>query len=191
MTRRADARAAILHQASELFMQQGYAATSIKQIAKAVGCTTATLYYYFEQGKSQILHDVIRSQSLANILRAPTDQATTLEEVLQQLGHAFAAQAPETLRRVNWLLLEYPHLADADRAVLHTQIEVEQALLTQQIARFVADETEARAIAWAFFCTYLGYGQILRASGVAELAAPQAPAFTAMLASLLGRSARS
>jgi len=42
----------ILNVAGELFAKNGYAATSIKQIAKAAGCTTAALYYYFEDGKT-------------------------------------------------------------------------------------------------------------------------------------------
>ena len=44
----------ILENADELFREQGYAATSIKQIAKASGCTTAALSYYFEDGKQHI-----------------------------------------------------------------------------------------------------------------------------------------
>ena len=49
----------IIEKASELFREKGYTATSIKQIAKASGCTTDALYYYFEGGKKHILREVI------------------------------------------------------------------------------------------------------------------------------------
>ena len=48
-----DLKDIILQKAGELFAQQGYTATSNKQIAKAAGCTAAALYYYFEGGKAQ------------------------------------------------------------------------------------------------------------------------------------------
>ncbi len=45
---------------------------SIKQIAKASGCTNAALYYYFDGGKEHILHEVIRhtAQERINLLSA-------------------------------------------------------------------------------------------------------------------------
>ena len=49
----------ILREAGDLFRQQGYAATSIKQIASAAGCTTAALYTYYEGGKAHVLREVI------------------------------------------------------------------------------------------------------------------------------------
>ena len=42
-----DSRAAILDAAERLFAEQGYAATTIKQIGAAAGVNSALLYYYF------------------------------------------------------------------------------------------------------------------------------------------------
>ncbi len=52
-------RETILDNAAELFSQQGYAGTSLKQIARASGCKAPSLYYFFEGGKSEILHEVV------------------------------------------------------------------------------------------------------------------------------------
>jgi AcrR family transcriptional regulator len=49
-----DTRARILAVATELFTDQGYEATSLRQIADRLGFTKAALYYHF-QSKEQIL----------------------------------------------------------------------------------------------------------------------------------------
>jgi AcrR family transcriptional regulator len=39
----------------ELFAARGFAATSTREIAKKLGCTKATLYYYFDTKESLLL----------------------------------------------------------------------------------------------------------------------------------------
>jgi AcrR family transcriptional regulator len=62
-------RAAILSCAARLFRTQGYAAVSLREIAKGVGMTTGSLYYHFaskeeivseilDQGHRRVLHEV-------------------------------------------------------------------------------------------------------------------------------------
>lgn len=54
----ADPREEILSAARELFWRQGYAATSTRQIAQAVGLRQASLFYYFAQ-KDEILAELL------------------------------------------------------------------------------------------------------------------------------------
>lgn len=100
-------RTIILNEASKLFMQQGYAATTIKQIARAADCTTAALYSYFEGGKPQILREVVRSCSADSAqIFANTTNATTLpvarepvkrgEEVVYYTTAAFAGKVRQS-----------------------------------------------------------------------------------------------
>lgn len=50
----------ILLRAAELFSHQGYEATRMEDIAATVGFTKAALYYYFPEGKEQILRELVR-----------------------------------------------------------------------------------------------------------------------------------
>ncbi|HUI47293.1 MAG TPA: helix-turn-helix domain-containing protein [Acidimicrobiia bacterium] len=54
-----DTRAEILRVASELFVEQGYDATSLRQIAERLHITKAALYYHFAS-KDDILHALMQ-----------------------------------------------------------------------------------------------------------------------------------
>lgn len=58
--RKARTRAAILDSARKLFMEQGFEATSIAQIAEAADSGVGTLYGYFSN-KEEILNEVLRT----------------------------------------------------------------------------------------------------------------------------------
>jgi AcrR family transcriptional regulator len=72
---RRDTRAEILAVASELFVQQGYDATSLREISERLGITKAALYYHFES-KEEIL----------SALLAPV--VGVLEELVERLEAA-------------------------------------------------------------------------------------------------------
>ena len=52
-------RIRILDEAASLFLQSGYAGTSLRDIAAAAGMKAGSIYYHFES-KDQILEDVLR-----------------------------------------------------------------------------------------------------------------------------------
>lgn len=54
-----DRRAQIIQAAAEAFMHQGYAATSIDDIAKSLGCTKGLIYYHFKN-KSELFFSIHR-----------------------------------------------------------------------------------------------------------------------------------
>lgn len=64
-------RERIVRAAGKLFSEQGYAATSVKQIATAVQVSAPALYWHFES-KGDLLHAVIHS-TLTRFLAAATE----------------------------------------------------------------------------------------------------------------------
>ncbi|HEX3621439.1 MAG TPA: helix-turn-helix domain-containing protein [Acidimicrobiales bacterium] len=89
---RSDSRQRIVAAAVELFSSQGYAGTSIRDIAAALGMTKASLYYYFES-KDQILDAVtepLRRELEDLVTRAstppPPAPADLLAEVVDVLS---------------------------------------------------------------------------------------------------------
>lgn len=154
-------RTTILRRASDLFAEHGYAATSIKHIAAAAGCTTAALYYYFESGKSQILREVIQSYSVdfALVLENATD-AESFPAFLMRLGEALARVMPDMVKRISWIVADFARLHADEQAHVHAVLHRLHATIAQDIGRFVGDEREAQRLAWLVFCAYFGYEQI-------------------------------
>jgi AcrR family transcriptional regulator len=62
MSDRINRKDLIIEIASDLFLKQGYEATSVRQIADAVGVTEAALYYHFKEGKRELLQAVFACQ---------------------------------------------------------------------------------------------------------------------------------
>lgn len=55
-----DLRSRILREATRLFAEHGYAATSVRELVEAAGCTKPALYYYFES-KDALFIEAIRA----------------------------------------------------------------------------------------------------------------------------------
>jgi len=49
----------ILDIATRLFAANGFSAVSMKDIAKAVGIKTSSIYYYYEDGKDALINDIL------------------------------------------------------------------------------------------------------------------------------------
>jgi len=79
-------RASILREALRLFARKGYDATSVKDIASAVGVADAALYRHFP-GKHDIASAVFRQHygALAQSIAAIADQHDATADVLRQL----------------------------------------------------------------------------------------------------------
>jgi AcrR family transcriptional regulator len=91
----------ILDVCARLFISQGYAATSTREIAEAVGIRQASVYYYFA-GKPQILEELLQMS-----VRPTLDQIDKIEAVAAEHG---AASALYALVMVDTLTLaEVPH----------------------------------------------------------------------------------
>lgn len=56
-----DAKHRVLECAERLFMERGYAAITLRDIADALGIRQASLYYHFPGGKEQLYVEVVRA----------------------------------------------------------------------------------------------------------------------------------
>ncbi|MER5862299.1 helix-turn-helix domain-containing protein [Kitasatospora sp. NPDC002040] len=84
---RTDTRARIIEVALELFAEQGYEKTSLREIADRLGVTKAALYYHFKT-KDDIVHGIVESMA------APIDQAIAWGE-----GQEWSAELRDELVR--------------------------------------------------------------------------------------------
>jgi AcrR family transcriptional regulator len=88
--RRTDTRSRIRSVAMELFTEQGYDKTSMREIAERLGVTKAALYYHFKT-KQDIVTDLFASlpEGIDEIVRWARNQpagAKTREEILVRYG---------------------------------------------------------------------------------------------------------
>jgi AcrR family transcriptional regulator len=163
--RRTNRRDLIIQTATQLFEKNGYQATSTRQIAEAVGCTEAALYYHFKEGKQALLRAVMSARMPeVQAVMDQCSQATSLNEALQLFGERFE----ERTSGMRWLMMELPQLGDEERvAVLETFSAIRHGLVTL-VRRFVSDETNADRIAWLIFCVGVGYQQLFAETAFRE-----------------------
>ena len=177
----------IVENAGELFRERGYAATTIKQIAKASGCTTAALYYYFEDGKKHILREVIRGSAPEPEFSMYLPQADSLEEYLVKLGTKLAQGFPKVADRMNRIMLEIATLPDDEKRIVQNRVLGNQRALKDQINQYVTNEETAERLAWLVYCSFLGYQQMftkLELAGMVDLSTAE---FGGVLAQVIDR----
>ncbi len=178
----------IIRVSSELFMKQSYAATSIKQIAAAAGCTTAALYYYFEDGKAGILRQVIDyvMPDLVSYLE-PVKDSSSLHELTLRLGLALGQAGEDMLQKTRWLMVEFPNLGYTERARLHQILLSFQRRLADLVEPFVANRHDAELIAWVQYSALFGYGQLFVTLDLQSACEPPHEAFLYTLSDMVGR----
>ncbi|GAA0928095.1 helix-turn-helix domain-containing protein [Streptomyces thermoalcalitolerans] len=96
--RRGNTRQRILDVALELFAEQGYEKTSLREIAERLGVTKAALYYHFKT-KEEILVSLFESltRPMEELIEWGRRQPHTLEtkqEILRRYDQALAGAAP-------------------------------------------------------------------------------------------------
>ena len=179
----------ILCVASELFAESGYAATSIKQIAKAAGCTTAALYYYFKEGKAHILREVVRSYSMSALSVVDEEGefdglASYLEHLTQRIGQTM----PRINKRLSWLVLELHNLPDEERSQFLDQFLGLHRAIRARLAQYLEDQARANMLAWIIVCAFLGYGQLFQRLGFKDPSAPSLDEFGHTLMAMVGQT---
>jgi AcrR family transcriptional regulator len=163
MVERTNRRDMIIDEASRLFIEQGYAATSVRQIAEAVGCTEAALYYHFKDGKRELLQAVVE-RTIPDLLGAVEEcrAARTLHELVLIFAQSMAAKARQNMAtKLRWVMSEFPTLTGEERALLYEKHTKFRLALYAQIKRFVPDEIEAGRLAWLLVFVVFGYGQLM------------------------------
>ncbi|MDD5095261.1 MAG: TetR/AcrR family transcriptional regulator [Dehalococcoidia bacterium] len=84
-----DRKASIIKESTRLFLSQGYHATSMDDICRAVGLQKGGIYHYFE-GKEDILGECVKNSALEglSILKQASDLDLPPMEKLRQVIHA-------------------------------------------------------------------------------------------------------
>jgi len=95
-----DQRELILQHAAALFAQQGYAATSMNQVAAACGVSKAAVYHYVRD-KNELLAHVAEShvqrlaQVVAEVLAEPREPEARLRELITRFVREYASAQNE------------------------------------------------------------------------------------------------
>lgn len=136
----AQTRELILDTALPLFLEQGYEATRMEEIAERADIGTSTLYRYFPTKDALVLEPLaIHGQMAATLLSRPADEPLDLT-----LGHAVLALliAPrgnaQRLREVHAVIATAPVLS----ARLHQEFVKERTLLEHAIAERLGRPTD-------------------------------------------------
>lgn len=161
MAERINRRELIVQTAANLFSQQGYAATSVRQIAETVGCSEAALYYHFKEGKRALLQAVIedKTPTFLTILEN-CKTATSLPDLILKFGQNAATFCEVQERHIQWLTSEFPSLSQEEQALFHAKHIKFHDELAKLISPFVENESETSDIAWILICGTFGYRQI-------------------------------
>ena len=166
----------------------GYSATSNRQIAKAVGCTTAALYYHFEKGKSHILREVIYSNiDDPSRIRDKVKDCKNLHEFLSKLTEMMVQEIPRITDSIVWLLLEFPRLPKEERSILQKHVMNFHDVLESELRRFVTDEEEVANLAWISICSFFGFHQLFLKMGIGATAGLDMKNFGYSLTKILSR----
>ena len=158
MSERVNRRDNIVDAAAQLFVQNGYDATSVRQIADVVGVTEAALYYHFKDGKRELLEADIGCQipDLIHIVDE-CESAETLQEFIVQFGQHMSALNPRRLEKLRWMVTEFPRMTGEERALFHKKHLAFQNRVSTALERFVGDPDQARTMAAAIVCLMFGY----------------------------------
>lgn len=157
--RRAEARPdEVLDAALSLFMEQGFARTSVEQVARRAGISKGAIYLYFESKEAILVGLVNRAIAplsevlFENIARFEGDPRPALAQILRLMGQVMGQQRN---RAVPLIVLHEapaaPNIAALFReAVLDRSIPAISALLAQGVAggyiRSVDPEMTARTV---------------------------------------------
>src|SRR5215213_2500739 len=122
MPERVNRRDNIVDAAAELFVQNGYDATSVRQIADVVGVTESALYYHFKDGKRELLEAVIGCQ-IPNLLHIvdECEGAETLQDFIVQFGQRMSAFNAKRIEKLRWMVTEFPRMTPEERALFHNK----------------------------------------------------------------------
>lgn len=87
-------RERIIQTATELFADQGYAGTTVRQLVTASGCTKPALYYYFDNKETLFRHVVqLHMDTTSEMIREALDSPGTFRARIHRSVKAFVDYA--------------------------------------------------------------------------------------------------
>lgn len=145
--KKARTRAAIQDHALRLYLKQGYAATTIEQIAEAAEVSQSTFFRYFSTKAETVLYDRLDPVLMDALLHQPAE-LSPLAAVRAAIHQVLGQLPPEQLEleHTRWrLVAQEPEL----RSAAMDHIDEPAALLARTIAKRVGREPDDIAVvAW-------------------------------------------
>ncbi len=163
MADRVNRREIMIDVAARLFMEHGYTATSVRQIAEEVGCTEAALYYHFKDGKRELLKVVVEENmpDLLGVVRQ-CQGATSLRDLILRFGAGMAGEAQRLQgNRLRWVIAEFPKFGPEERRVIHERAMEFHDGLIALVRQFLTNEDDAQQLTWMLIFLVFGYGQMM------------------------------
>lgn len=161
MSPRTNRRELIIQEAERLFLEKGYKATSVRQIAEAVGCKESALYYHFRGGKRDLLDAVlikVLPEEMQMLDRCK--DATSISELIQLFAQDTMLDASDRrIQGVRWIVAEYPNMNEAERQLLREVVLKFHEEAKELVQRFLPDDTLSNDVAWLLIFVSMGYLQ--------------------------------
>jgi TetR/AcrR family transcriptional regulator, cholesterol catabolism regulator len=144
--RKADRTSRIYRVAAQIMCRRGYEATSMNEIADAVGLTKAGMYYYI-QGKEDLLFKIMSfAMDMVEMdVVAPAREALDAEERLRTLMERHVRRILEVGGAVTILLDEMPSLTAAHQRIIRGRKRVYFDLVRETLEQ-LASEGKLRAV---------------------------------------------
>lgn len=142
--KKAKTRSAIQRHALRLFREQGYAATTVDQIAEAAEVSPSTFFRYFPAKEDVVMYDDYDPALLA-AFRAQPAELSPIRAMRQAIVEVFGAVTDEQValeEQRGRLLLEVPEL----RARTMLQIAESVTMLAEQVAARVGRDPDDFAV---------------------------------------------
>jgi AcrR family transcriptional regulator len=176
----------LLLEAKKLFQKQGIKATTIKQIADSSKCTNAALYYYFENGKSEIIQETIFDilKDRLAILEG-LENLKNLNDFITKLGEKLNTKKYHISNNISWLLVEFNQIPNDIKKVFHNNFNNFLKKLSFIINSFINDEERSKDIAWILFCSIFGYQHLFQKMDFSKYFKMDFSEFTQKLAKML------
>jgi AcrR family transcriptional regulator len=148
-------RQTIIEAAYELFLEQGYAATSMRQIAERTGLALGGIYNHFENKQAIFSELIIDRHPFHQVL--PLLQAASGETVEEFVHNAARSMLDELGRRPDFIKLMFIELVEFEGRDFPEMFKVVFPQILLLIQRFQASEGKMRPIPpFILFRAFLG-----------------------------------
>jgi len=161
-----DTKSEIIQQSRELFQEQGYSATTMRQIAKRTGCTAGSLYYFFEGGKTEILQEVIRSYGLDPLDKLSwVTKKSSLDALIDQLVIELPLYFQDVMKSLNWLQLNPAQLTENEFKMMRKfPLSLFNAIY-RGVNLHVNNGKICHQVTWMIYCSLYGYIDVFNKIG--------------------------